>query len=292
LGNALQQVTIHRVILGRFCLEEYLSMELLRRSERVWFSGSEGRRLAGILDSPQTQPKGYCLFSHCFTCSKDLKAIVRISRNLAEHGWGVLRYDFSGLGESEGEFATTNFSTNLIDLQAAHQFLAEQYRAPVLLMGHSFGGAATLAMAQELSGVRGVVSIAAPSDTGHLADLMLRKNPKIASEGRGEVNIGGRDWMVTREMISDFRSHDLPARVAEIRMPVLVVHSPKDETLGFHHALRLYGLLTQRDATGVPPAAVSLLTLLESDHLFLNSPADLTWLVRSIDAFGDRLLVP
>jgi putative redox protein len=106
------------------------------------------------------------------------------------------------------------------------------------------------------------------------------------------VNIGGRDWMVTREMISDFRSHDLPARVAEIRMPVLVVHSPKDETLGFHHALRLYGLLTQRDATGVPPAAVSLLTLLESDHLFLNSPADLTWLVRSIDAFGDRLLVP
>jgi fermentation-respiration switch protein FrsA (DUF1100 family) len=162
----------------------------------------------------------------------------------------------------------------------------------VLLMGHSFGGAATLAMAPKLSGVRGIVSIAAPSDTGHLADLMLRKNPRIASEGRGEVNIGGRDWMVTREMIEDFRSHDLPARVAEIPMPVLVVHSPKDETLGFYHALRLYGLLTQRDAAGVPPAAVSLLTLLESDHLFLNSPADLTWLVRSIDAFGDRLLVP
>ncbi|MFN9552137.1 MAG: alpha/beta hydrolase family protein [Pirellulaceae bacterium] len=267
-------------------------MELLRRSERVRFSGSEGRRLAGILDSPQTQPKGYCLFSHCFTCSKDLKAIVRISRNLAEHGWGVLRYDFAGLGESDGDFATTNFSTNLIDLQAAHQFLAAHHQAPVLLMGHSFGGAATLAMAPKLSGVRGIVSIAAPSDTGHLADLMLRKNPRIASEGRGEVNIGGRDWMVTREMIEDFRSHDLPARVAEIPMPVLVVHSPKDETLGFYHALRLYGLLTQRDAAGVPPAAVSLLTLLESDHLFLNSPADLTWLVRSIDAFGDRLLVP
>ena len=146
---------------------------MVRSTERVQFRGHADNLLAGILESPEGVPRGFLLFSHCFTCGKDLKAIVKISRGLADLGWGVLRYDFSGLGNSEGDFSASNFTTNREDLRAAATYLKRAHQSPTFLIGHSFGGATSLSMAMEISTVRGVIAIASPSDTYHLATLLV-----------------------------------------------------------------------------------------------------------------------
>lgn len=267
-------------------------MHELRRSLRVAFVGSEGRTLSGILDQPIDEPKGLAIFSHCFTCSKDLKAIVRISRRLAEHGWGVLRYDFAGLGSSEGEFASTNFTTNRADLLAAARFLAEHHMAPKLLIGHSFGGAASLSVAGEIPSVLGVVAVAAPSDTQHLADLLVRMDRRIETDGEGVVTIGGIQHRILRQMIDDFRRQDLPRTISQLTKPVLVFHSPDDETLGFDHALRIFSWVMQRsDALPESPGA-SLIALPGADHLLLKNPADLRMVSDAIHVWLTRLTTP
>ena len=264
---------------------------MARSSERVTFAGGSGSTLAGIIDLPEADPKATVLFTHCFTCSKDLKAIVRIGRGLAEMGYFVLRYDLTGLGGSEGDFSQTNFSTNRADLRAAAEFLETSYAAPSFLIGHSFGGACSLSMAEELQSVRGIVSLASPSDTSHLADLLLRMNPKIATEGRGEVTIGGRTYEIAKQMLADFRSFDLPARLRRLQKPTLLFHSPEDETLGFDHVLRLYSLLTQRrDDDDTPAAPTSLICLPKADHLLVNNPADIPLVTRLAAAWFDRVL--
>ncbi len=264
-------------------------MSELRRSIRVEFHGSENRLLAGILDQPVEPPRGFILFSHCFTCNKDLKAIVRISRRLAEHRWGVLRYDFSGLGNSQGDFSKTNFTTNQVDLLAAADFLKREYAPPCLLIGHSFGGAASMATAERIPSVQGIVSLAAPSDTVHLADLLERMDPRIRTEGQGEVTIGGKSYLVDRQMVDDFRRHDLPALIARLTKPVLIFHSPVDETVGYHHALRIFSLVSQRaDSLPASPGA-SLMTMPGADHLILNHSADLPFISDTIDRWLVRL---
>lgn len=263
---------------------------MARSSERVSFIGGSGFQLAGIIDLPDAHPIATVLFTHCFTCSKDLKAIVRISRGLAELGYLVLRYDLTGLGGSQGDFSQTNFTTNRADLKAASDFLNAQFTAPTFLIGHSFGGACSLSMAEEIPSVRGIVSLASPSDTTHLADLLLRMDPRIASEGVGEVTIGGRSYSIAKQMIADFRSFDLPARLRKLAKPTLLFHSPEDETLGFDHVLRLYSLLTQRgidDST--PPAASSLICLPKADHLLVKDPADISLVINMSDAWFKRL---
>ena len=265
-------------------------MHELRRSVRVQFPGSEGRLLAGIVDLPADPPKAFALFAHCFTCSKDLKAIVRISRRLAEHGWGVLRFDFAGLGGSEGPFESTNFSTNLIDLKAAVDFLSSEYEPPRILIGHSFGGAASLASAESLPSILGAVALAAPSDTIHLANLLEKMDPRIATEGLGEVTIGGRTHRILKQMTTDFRSHDLPSFISNLSKPVLILHSPVDETVGFHHAMRIYSLLTQRNDSQPPPADASLVSLQKSDHLLLD-PHDIEFAADTIHVWFKRLYV-
>ncbi|MDX1926369.1 MAG: alpha/beta fold hydrolase [Pirellulaceae bacterium] len=268
---------------------------MARSSERVSFLGGTGFQLAGIVDLPDGHPKATVLFTHCFTCSKDLKAIVRISRGLAEHGYLVLRYDLTGLGGSEGDFSQTNFTTNRADLRAASSFLTENFAPPSFLIGHSFGGACSLSMANEIASVRGIVSLASPSDTTHLADLLQRMDPKIVSAGVGEVTIGGRSYAIARQMLADFRAFDLPALLQKLAKPTLLFHSPEDETLNFDHALRLYGLLTQRAAKGdaeddTPPAPVSLICLPAADHLLVNNPADISFVTHTITAWFTRLL--
>jgi putative redox protein len=264
---------------------------LARSSERVSFVGGSGFKLAGIVDVPDAAPKATVLFTHCFTCSKDLKAIVRIGRGLAELGYFVLRYDLTGLGGSEGDFSKTDFSTNRADLRAAAAFLEINYQAPSFLIGHSFGGACSLSMAEELPSVRGIVSLAAPSDTSHLADLLLRMNPKIATEGNGQVTIGGQAYDIAKQMLGDFRAFDLPARLRRLQKPTLLFHSPEDETLRFDHALRLYSLLTQRSDTDETAAApTSLICLPKADHLLVNNPADVQLVTRFAAAWFDRIL--
>ncbi len=264
---------------------------MIRRSERVAFTGGQGFELAGIVDWPAADPIASALFTHCFTCNKDLKAIVRISRGLAEAGIVVLRYDLTGLGGSQGDFSLTDFSSNRADLLAAQQFMKRQLTSPDFLIGHSFGGACSLSMVEELASVRGVVTLAAPSDTGHLADLLQRKDPRIATDGSGTVSIGGREYTIRDSMLADFRQFNLPGKLRQVTKPALLFHSPVDETLGFEHVLRLFALLTQRAGDDPEPSPASLICLPGADHLLVRNPADLEFVTATIAAWFRRLVV-
>lgn len=257
----------------------------MRKSYRVRFAGGAGFELAGIVDRPSDLSFPVVVFSHCFTCNKDLKAIVRVSRALAELGIGVLRFDMTGLGGSAGEFSDTNFTTNLADLQTAIAFAKDELGSFSGLIGHSFGGAASLAVAASSPDeVKAVATLAAPSDTQHLAELLSRMNPEIEASGIGAVSIGGLEWNIRKETLADFRDHDLPALIPKIAAPTLLLHSPTDETVGFDHALRIMGLM-QNSPIETP---VSLLSLAGADHLLSNQAADVDFVAQSIAAFVSR----
>ncbi len=267
----------------------------LRRSERVVFPGGAGLQLAGIVDLPVDAPRAMAVYAHCFTCSKDIKAAVRICRALASAGYGVLRFDFMGLGDSQGDFADSNFTTNCQDLRAAVQFVTQHYAAPSLLLGHSFGGAACLAVASDVPSVLGVSTIASPSDTHHLAALLERMNPAIATQGVGDVTIGGRAFTITRQMCNDFRTFDMPTTLSRFLKPVLIFHAPGDETLPFSHALRLLQALTR--GTSQRPEShhdshslSSLISLPGADHLLTNRPGDVEYVATMIAVWWQRLL--
>jgi uncharacterized protein len=268
----------------------------LRRSERVTFAGESGVLLAGIVDLPADPPRATAVFSHCFTCSKDIKAAVRIARALATAGFGVLRFDFMGLGESQGNFSESNFSTNRADLLTAIRFLSQRYMPPSLLLGHSFGGAAALAVAEEQESVRGVATIASPSDTHHLAALLERMCPAIAEQGSGEVTIGGRTYTIHRQMLEDFRAYDMDHTLAHFTKPVLIFHAPGDETLRFSHALRLLQSLTRSTSERAESyhdthSLASLISLPGADHLLTNRPGDVEYVASMIATWWQRLLI-
>lgn len=267
----------------------------MRRSHRVKFPGGAGHELAGIIDRPGGDTAGpVAVFSHCFTCNKDLKAIVRIARGLAERGITVLRFDMTGLGGSEGDFSQTTFSTNVADLAAAVEFAGGEVGPVTALIGHSFGGAASLAAAGRasewpaLKHLGAVVTLAAPSDTTHLAKLLSQMDPAIEREGSGSVTIGGRDWKIDRAMLEDFRQHDLPALVSQIRVPTLLLHSPVDETVGYDHALRLQSLVLGAEGD----QTASVMSLHQADHLLADEPADLAFVTSTIAAFLQRYAQP
>ena len=245
--------------------------------------------LSGILELPEGQPNGYLLFSHCFTCNKDLKAIVRISRGMAERGWGVLRYDFSGLGNSQGNFSQTNFTTNRFDLKAAFDFLSSAFLPPDFLLGHSFGGAASLSMANVLP-VKGAIVIAAPSDTHHLASLLEKMDPSISKNGIGSVTIGGLKHSIDRQMLDDFRSYDLRSIVSGITKPLLVFHSPADETVGYQHALLNCGFDSVQDSYATHSR--SLISLPNSNHLLTSREEDCVYVAKITDAWCRNVQFP
>ena len=236
-----------------------------RRTQRVTFNHPAGYSLCGILDLPPNEPVAYGMFSHCFTCTKDLKAIVRISRRLAEQGIGMLRFDFTGLGGSQGEFSDTNFDTNCQDVMAAHDFLATQFRPPQLLMGHSLGGAAMVQVAPQIGSARALVTIASPSSTEHLAEYLDRTNPDIREEGEGEVTIGGRSYRLKKQLLDNLLKQDLPSALRKLTIPHLIFHPTEDETLPYWHAEKMY------EWTGGPK---SMITLDRSDHLLVDQPGD------------------
>ena len=188
-------------------------------SQRVYFSNPRGQRLAGIIDLPGEQPSGIALFSHCFTCTKDLKAIVRVSRGLSRHGIAVLRFDFRGLGDSHGVFAESNFETNLEDIQSAVQWLGENYSPPQLLIGHSLGGAAMMASVAAIPSAKSLVTLAAPSDTKHLAEFLAKSNPQIEATGSGEVVIGGRSHQITTQLLASLRQQEMQV-ISVTQLPV------------------------------------------------------------------------
>lgn len=277
---------------------------MARTSYRVKFNGRPASplaghsghiELAGIVDRPdQGDAVPVVVFSHCFTCNKDLKAIVRIARGLAERGIAVLRFDMTGLGGSQGDFSQSNFTTNVADLRAAIGFADQELGQVTALIGHSFGGAASLAVAGSLADQparpRAVVTLAAPSDTHHLARLLAKKDPAIEDVGVGSVSIGGRDWTINRQMLEDLRSHELPDLIARINVPTMLFHSPVDETVGFEHAIRILGLI--QSSPHQLTSAVSLVALDGADHLLAQAQSDIDFVIQTAAAFLFRYARP
>ncbi|MEO1526616.1 MAG: alpha/beta fold hydrolase [Planctomycetota bacterium] len=272
-------------------------MTLETSARRVKFAGGhEGVELAGIIDAPTFRPPDgpVAVFAHCFTCNKDFKATVRISRALAACGVSVLRFDMRGLGGSSGRFADSNFTTNLEDLAAAIRFARSELGEVTALLGHSFGGLAALVTASKasdsdatlpLAELGFVATLAAPSDTHHLATLLLRLAPTIESEGVGTVTIGGISWEIARQMVDDFLSHDVTVALPKIACPVLLMHSPEDQTVLFDHALRLMSLIQQRESAIHP---VSLVSLDGADHLLVKNSRDLEFAAGVLSTWCER----
>ena len=231
--------------------------------EAVKFAGSEGQLLAARLDAPDDEPRAYALFAHCFTCGKDVFAASRIAQRLTEHRIAVLRFDFTGIGASEGEFANTNFSSNVSDLVAAAAHLRQIYKAPALLIGHSLGGAAVLAAAGEVPEAKAVVTIAAPSDPTHVTGLFRDRIPEIEAQGEAEVQLAGRPFRIKRQFLLDAAEHNLAAKVGALRRALLVLHSPTDATVDISNATRIF------TAAKHPKSYVSLD---RADHLLSARP--------------------
>lgn len=254
---------------------------MTRTAQRVIFTGSRGTPLAGRLDLPAGPPRAFALFAHCFTCSKDVVAAGRIAAELNGHGIGVLRFDFTGLGSSEGDFANTDFSSNLDDLRLAAGWLREHHAGPQLLIGHSLGGAAVIAVAADLPEVRAVATLGAPADVAHITRLFAPQLPVIEQQGRAMVDIAGRCFTIRREMIDDLSTHSIEDRAGQLGAALLVAHAPADNIVGIDNAARIY-------AAARHPK--SFLALDGADHL-LTRPVDAIYTARMIACWSERFLV-
>lgn len=248
-------------------------------SQRVSFSSTRGHRLAARLDRPAEKPRAYALFAHCFTCSKDLVAVSRLSRALVDRGIAVLRFDFTGLGESEGEFAETDFSSNLEDLLTAADYLREHHGAPQLLIGHSLGGAAALTVAAQVPECRAVATLGAPSNTEHLRHTLLRSNPELEEADEAEVQLAGRPFRIRREFLDDLAQDRVLEAVRKLDRALLILHSPVDEVVSIDHARRIY------EAANHPKSFISLDS---ADHLLLKDPADARYTAEVLAAWAGR----
>ena len=247
---------------------------------RIDFSGGSGVRLAARLDMPEGSPRAFALFAHCFTCSKDLAAAGRIARGLAERGLAVLRFDFNGLGHSEGEFANTDFSSNVDDLVAAADWLRAEHRAPALLVGHSLGGAAVLAAAARIPEATAIATIGAPAEPAHIERLFAAQREEIEARGEAEVELAGRRFRIRRELLDDLAAQRLEPALAGLRRALLVLHSPRDEVVSIDAASRIF--LAARH----PKSFVSLDA---ADHL-LRKPADAAYVAEVLAAWSSRYL--
>ncbi|WP_394777558.1 alpha/beta hydrolase family protein [Undibacterium sp.] len=250
------------------------------RVERSEFLGTDGQKLSARLDAPDGDIRAYALFAHCFTCGKDVFAASRIAQALTAHGIAVLRFDFTGLGASEGEFANTNFSSNVADLVAAANYLREQHQAPRLLIGHSLGGAAVLAAAAEMPEVQAVVTVAAPSDPSHVTGLFKDHIDKIQSDGEAEVQLAGRPFRIKRQFLLDAAEHSLNEKIARLRRALLVMHSPRDTTVDIANAMQIF------TAARHPKSFISLD---DADHL-LSRKEDAIYVANMIASWSQRYI--
>lgn len=243
---------------------------------RIVFSGSSGD-LAGKLEMPSGAPKAWALFAHCFTCGKDNIAASRISRALASQGIAVLRFDFTGLGESEGEFAATGFSSNIEDLVSAADYLRERFSAPALLIGHSLGGAAIVAARPRIPEVRAVVTIGAPADPAHVTKLLNDALPAIEA-GAATVSIGGRPFQLRRSFLDDIAEQPQRERISTLRAALLVMHAPTDDVVSVTNAREIF------DTARHPK---SFITLDGADHL-LSNRADAEYAASVLAAWSSK----
>ena len=258
-------------------------------TERFQFTSPEGHQLAAALDLPEREPVAYALFAHCFTCGKDVLAAKRIALALAVRGIAVLRFDFTGLGSSEGDFANSTFSSNVADLVRAADHLRETRKSPAILIGHSLGGAAILAAAEQIPDAKAVVTIAAPSDPAHVTGLFKDRIADIRKHGKAEVSLAGRPFHIKREFLDDVAEQGLMVHVAKLHKALLIMHAPTDDTVGIDNATRIFV------GARHPKSFVSLAG---ADHLLTGKRdaayvADViaAWATRYVDLFGTEQAV-
>lgn len=232
------------------------------KSTKLKIQNTKGLQLQAYLELPANEkPRDFAIFAHCFTCNSTLKPVKNISRALTSHGFGVVRFDFTGLGKSEGEFADSYFSANVDDLLAVSAYLSKNYKAPALLVGHSLGGAAVIVAASKLESVMAVATIGAPANTEHVKKHFSHHPQDIAKKGDVEINIGGRPFKINQEFVDDLDKTDLPEITKNLRKPLLIMHAPLDTIVGIDNAHKLY------HAAHHPKSFISLN---DADHLLLK----------------------
>lgn len=250
-------------------------------SKFVRFPASQGHELAARLEMPDGKPRTYALFAHCFTCSKDSKGAAFVSQALAARGIAVLRFDFTGLGQSGGNFADSSFSSNIDDVVCAARFLEREYAAPQILVGHSLGGAAMLAAAAEIPQARAVVTIASPYEPRHVEQLIKNKE-ELLTKGEATVDIGGRPFHVRKEFLDDLARHDPSRTIGTLRKALLILHAPQDTIVSIDNAAKIFM------AAKHPKSFVSLD---RADHL-LTKIEDAAYAAEVVAAWASRYLEP
>jgi len=249
-------------------------------SQKIQFKGHDGHTLSARLDLPAGAYRAIALFAHCFTCSKDILAARNIASELTRRGIGVFRFDFTGLGSSEGEFANTNFSSNVQDLRLAIDYLRTHFEAPSILIGHSLGGAAVLSIAGEVDEVLAVATIGAPANAAHVLEAFAADLPAIADAGEAKVFLAGREFTIQKQFVDDLQNDQLKDKVARMRTPLLVLHAPGDQTVGINNASELF--LAARHPK-------SFVSLDNADHL-LSAKSDAAYAADVIGAWASRYL--
>ena len=249
-------------------------------SRNLQITNRNDLKLSAKLELPDIEVKAYAIFAHCFTCNKNLSAVRNISKSLQEHSIAVIRFDFTGLGGSEGDFGESNFSSNVSDLEDIATYLAEEHEAPKLLIGHSLGGAAVIFASGLIHSIQAVATIGAPSSPKHVQHLFSQKLEDIKSDGKAMVNIGGREFPISSEFLSDIESKDLPNTVNRIDKSLLVMHSPQDRIVGVQNAAEIFTHARH------PKSFVSLNG---ADHL-LSNKEDSTYVGNVIAQWASRYL--
>ncbi len=254
---------------------------MLPQRIRVQFPGALGDTIVGRLDLPADRPRAFALFAHCFTCTKDLKAVGWISRELVDRRIALLRFDFTGLGESGGDFAETNFTSNLDDLVAAAEFLRSEYEAPRILIGHSLGGTAVIAAAPRIPETAAVATIAAPTVTAHLREFLTRQAPDLGPDEVTKVDVMGNQVRIKGKLLDDLRQHDIKDDAARLGLPLLVMHAPHDEVVSIEEGHRLF------DAAGHPK---SFIALDGADHLLIERESDARYVAEALASWASLYL--
>ncbi len=250
-------------------------------SEKVTFSGAFGDALSGKLDWPDGEVRAWVLFAHGFSIGKDLKPIRTISKTLVDEGFGMMRFDFTGLGQSEGDFSDTNFSSNVADLLAAAQYLADNKAAPSVVIGHSFGGTAALKASDEIEGCKAVATIGSPCDTTHIVHQFADQLEEIEVNGEAQVMLAGRPFIIKEQFLSDIGNQDIAAEIADLGLALMIFHSPQDSVVGIDNASHIYTKARH------PKSFVSLDG---ADHLLLKNPADAAYVARVLAAWAKRYI--
>ena len=249
------------------------------KKTKVEFTGSQGTKLAGLLDQPDTETKAFAIFAHCFTCGKDVAAASRIARALCEKGYAVFRFDFTGLGGSDGDFANTNFSSNVNDLVLAADYLRDNFIAPSLLIGHSLGGTAVLKAAANIPSAKGVVSVGSPADAHHVAKQFSCDISTIEKDGEAEVSLAGRPFKIKKQFLDDISDQKMD-HLAQLGKALLVLHSPMDQTVSINEAEKIY-------RAGKHPK--SFISLDKADHLLTNRD-DAAYVAETIAAWAGKFI--